>query len=312
MTVLVMETHIDVADHHAALQKLGVFAAARGWTVNDNLQDVQWQSGSGFISGSESYLEIESPSASQTLHFRFRGEATGADPDHEWLQIGAFKAGATSKDTSSATHPVQRANPGGIANWNANRNFSMKPTSIPKIWFFGNSTFILMVVQYDSTYVQMLGFGSVEVFDSSEAEGNYAGYVNTTTGTFDKWYSKNNISCFDKDGDHILYESAKVSSANEFNSIRFGSTDISVSEFIENGEVIAKNAFSKARPCMKPTIYIKKSNGRTFPLGTFPIFRIDTTDYAIGEVIEYGSVKMVCFPNGLISRVKGVAVQIAS
>lgn len=312
MTVLVMETHIDVADHHAALQKLGVFAAARGWTVNDNLQDVQWQSGSGFVSGSESYLEIESPSPNQTLHFRFRGEATGADPDHEWLQIGAFKAGATLKDTASGTHPVQRANPGGIANWNPNRFFSMKPTTIPKIWFFGNSTFLLMVVQYDSTYIQMLAFGSVEIFDSTETEGNYAGYVNTTTSVGDKWYSKNNIVCFDKDGGNFLYEGGQVLSSNEFNTLRFQSNNLSVSEFVPHGELIAKNAYSTIRPCMKPTIYIKKSDGRTFPLGTFPIFRIDTTDYAIGEVIEYGSVKMVCFPNGLISRVKGVAVQIAS
>jgi len=113
MAVLTMSILTNVVSHHEMLNQMALFAGVQGWTVQDNLQNVQWQSG-GFIAGSESFVRLNSSgNGSQTLHYRFRGEASGATADHEYIQMGAFKAGATDIDTASATHPVQRANPGG-------------------------------------------------------------------------------------------------------------------------------------------------------------------------------------------------------
>jgi len=317
MTVLTMEEHQNVSDHHELLEKIKDFCDSAGWTINLFNTNSQWanQGGGvyGFSAGSESYLEIESSGyGSQTLHFRFRMENSGSVADHEWLQVGAFKSGATGRDTANSTHPVQRASPGGVSNWNSKRFNSMKPGIMEKIWIFGNDKFVLVAIKLTSTYCNFISFGSPELFDTAEDEGNFCGYPNTSTSVAARWFNENQLPPFDFTDDIILYDGDEKPSSKCFCNVKFSSSNLPSGDRVDYSNLIVPNGYSTQRPLRKPDISITHdSDSLDRVLGQYPIYRIDMSDHQIGDVLSYSSKKFVVFPACKLEFSKGIAVRIA-
>ena len=307
MSLLAMDLQVNVTDHHDFLDKLRAFCLAQGWTIVDFQQNIKWQTG-GFVAGDETYLAVESSGyGSQTLHFRFRAEADGGDPLHEWLQMGAIDPANTTVNTGTSTHPVQQND------WNSERFTSFIPSQMPRVWFFGNDKFVLAVAQFSTEFVQMLSFGTLELYDTSETEAIWAGYSNSSgTASSGKWYNFNNLNPFDREGDCIFYNGVKKSSGDHKINIKFSNTNAGSGGFGRYNKAVTKNSFTTLAPQLQPQIYIEDStDGLWRRIGIFPIFRIDTTGMEIAKKIPLGVEEYLVFPNlKNPDRVKGIAVRI--
>lgn len=307
MTVLAYEVHANLADHHAFLEKLKDFCNSQGWTVDDFQSSVQWAwDGAKYdwLAGSESFLEVTSTGyGAQVLNFRFRTEATGADADSEWLQMGAQLGEAIN--TALSTHPVEQDD------WNLYRYTSFNPTTLPTVWFFGlDAKFVLAVVKFSADYCNFLTFGSPELFDTADDEGNWAGY---SFSGLSKWYNKNDFIPFDVDSNNIWYDANRVVTARQAINTTFTTANNFGGEFAKYGRMITRNDYSEVRPVIKPLVYIKHvADDLWRRLGTFPIFRIDHRGLKIGEKVTYGSEEYLTFPmnRGNDERYKGLAVRI--
>lgn len=317
MTVLAYSLKLNVTDHHALLTEFKTFALAQGWTINLHEVAKQWASvgggNYGFVAGAESYLELQSSGhGGQTLHFRLRMENSGATANHEWLQIGAFKAGATGRDTLSSVHPVQRASPGGVANWNTYRHTGVKPGLMEKVWFFGNSKFLMCVAQLDPTYCIFIAIGSVELIDAADDEGNFVGISGTSSSSTHHWFNKNQVIPFDNDGDCVLYDGAVKAAADFACNMIFNTSNGFSGSMFRYARGVQINSFSSKRPFRKPDVFVKhNSDSKWRLLGKYPIYRIDHTGLQIGQEMQYGAEKYIAFPMcRLNERYKGLAARI--
>lgn len=315
MTVLAETIKTNLATHHTFLLELKNFAQAQGWTVTDFRTNVQWAlSGPtyDFLAGSESFLELDSTGhGSQALKFRFRTEAAGTDANNEWLQMGAFKSGESGFDVNSATHPVERVS-NGNSNWNPHRYTGLKPTSIPRVFYYGNNKFIFCAIELTSTFLEFLSFGSIELDDTADDEGNWAGYINTSTSGRE-WYNQVQSTPLDERGDNILYDGgAKGFNDSAFN-VQFtqGQPHTTLTgDWFRYGTIIHQNGYSNVRALQKPGVFIKhNSDAKWRFLGNIPVYRINSSNIAIGEEITYGAQKFRVFPQGKSIWTQGQAVR---
>lgn len=305
MTILSYVEHEELATHHVALEKLKDFALARGWTVLDWQTNVRWAwSGSqyDFIAGSESFLMLQSAGyGAQTLHFRLRGEAAGTDPNHEWVQLGSQPAGSTSINHASSDHPVQQSA------WNLYRYNSFKPVSIPKMWIFGNDKFLMAVTQMNSIWCNILAFGTVELFDTADDEGQFCGYGQA--GSSMQWYEYSEVDPFLNKSGLVYYDGAA-----KIGSTLMHSMASPFDGFFAYMDCTLENAFSEVRPEFQGLVYVRHNSDSLWRiLGTFPVYRVDVRGYQMGEIATYGSKKFVCFPSCKLNdadRYYGLAVRI--
>lgn len=318
MTVLNYEFHENLADHHELLEKLKDFAVSEGWTATVFQQNVEWANLGGgtygWDTGSETFLMLNSTGyGSQDLQFRFRGEADGGEPTHEWIQCYGY-VGSTSLDTSVATHPVQQTTIG--TRWSLSGSTSFPSQTIPKTWLFGNDKFLLVVCQVDNLFVKTLAFGSVELFDSSETEGNLFLHQDSslpeTAGNY--WFNYNTLVVFDTaTDDFLLFDGSKDDCRTSFT---FNASNNHVNgAFYSYGQAVNRNnSVSARRPMYKQDYFaLDSGDGRWVHLGKAWVYRIDTEGLEIGERVKYGSEEFLCFANGRVNeRFKGFAVQIAS
>lgn len=309
MTVLNYEIKTNLIDHHDFLAKLKDFCFAQGWTIDDFRQNILWANTApqyyDWVIGDESFLEITSSGyGAQTLNFRFRTESAKTDPQHEWLHLGAQNG--IPIDHSSYLHPVDQGS------WNISKLLSLPPSAISQVWFFGNSKFILCAIKLADDYVTFLTFGSIELFDIADDEGNFAGY--TFSAGDGKWYNKNDQIPFDFDGSNIYYDGGLVGYSRYACDLMLNTGNSFAGEFARGyGRTIVKNSYSEVRPAAKPNIFIKHiSDDLWRPMGTYPIFRINTYDLKIGEKIKYGTEEYITFPDcrGNNERYMGLAVRI--
>lgn len=308
MSVLACSIKENLVNHHAFLEELKNFCQAQGWTIVRFLQNVQWKTTSpqSFIAGTESFLEVLSTGyGSQTLHFRLRMENAGSDSQAEWLHTAGHLGNTTLQSVS--THPVDQT---GI--WTNNKFLSIPAITIPTVWFFGNDKFILAVIKCDSTYVQFLTFGTLELFASSETQANFYGWSNTTQ-TNRKWYNKNTPCPFDQITDQVYYNSARKTSTNAgWNYTLTTGNGVTNGKFGSYGDGIVENENLDVRPIQKQLMYVEDSaDSLWFTLGWSWIFRVWHEGLQIGERLVYGDQEYICFPMGRLEEwFLGVAVRV--
>lgn len=308
MTVLNLTTHDAVTGIHDYVEKLKDFAVAQGWTQHDFLQNVQFQSGSGFIAGSESFLQISTTGhGSQSIFVRIRAEASGVDPLSETLTLGMHK---TNTYSNSGSHPVAQGN------WNGTTlspGTSYSPTSIPMLWLFGNDKVIHTVAQHSNTQVVFQSFGSLELFDSTYTDGEFAC---RTSSTLQKWY--NNAQTWPLDGGISVYvngiEESNFFSSDVVLSYRATASTVTNGSYGHSANSLeGTNGFSERRILEKQMVsVIDTGDGLFFPLGQTWAYRAYSADLPIGQEISFGSKKFLVFPNANnASRSIGVAFRIA-
>ena len=305
MALLNYQVFDNVTGIHDFVEKLKDFALAQGWTVNDFIQNTQFQSGSGFVSGNETFLQISSSGfGSQNMVFRFRAEASGTDPESETLTTGGHK---TTVFSNSGQHPVLQDD------WNTSGGqTSYHPSSIPMVWFFGNDKFIFSVAMHSNTILTFLMFGSVNLIDTSYTEGE----IIASDSSLIKWYTGNHR--FPLDGLLWAYYNGAGNQSAGFNqrvrvSFSANSTTITTNRaFASWGKSIeSNNDFSEKRAIVKPVMYFQDSDDLWFPAGDVWLYRVYALDLPVGGEITFGSEKYLCFPNGNVTFPFGVAVRIA-
>jgi hypothetical protein len=317
MSVLAWSVKDNITDLYSWLNELKLFAVAQGWTAPKHEQNKEWiWTGSqyDFVANSEHFLELTSSGyGSQTLHFRFRCQATGSDPDAEFVDLSGFDGDDTGLDHASAVHPVLRDG-AGHTRFHTQGRISLPTATIPRTWFFGNDKFILAVQKVDSTFVNMMCFGSLELFNTSgETEGFFMG--SPQIGAFQTWYSHLEVCPLDlAQLGTIFYNGGGVSTANygyNFVMSPAGNSHIN-GRFASYGRIVRENSFSSVRPIVKQIIYFKDTDLLWLPLGTIWIYRVYNKNLLMGEIVEMGAKKYVTFPNGRQNeRYTGIAVQIA-
>lgn len=309
MTVLAYAIETNIATHHDFLEKLKDFCQAQGWTIDYFFTNVSWVSSGGgydFVSGGgESFLEVTSSGyGSQILNFRLRSEAVGTDPDNEFIWLTPHLGEAI--DYGDNDHPCRQNS------WRTSSGYNktgFKPTDIIRAWFFGNNKFIVAVAQFDNDYCTFLSFGTPELYNSAEAQGNFAGFTSTSDSA---WYAKSDRLPFDSVVNCFYYNSM-LDSGRIGNNLMFGASNEVLGHFGRYGKAITKNSFSNVRPMMKPMLFAKSPVDEIWrPFGTWQIFRVNTKDLWIGEKIKYGTEEYLTFPSckGNSEKYRGMAVRI--
>lgn len=301
MSILNYEVHTNVTDHHDFMLKLKNFASAQGWSVQTWETNKIWGDIGGgvygWIAGAEDFLEIRSTGfGGQAMQFRLRLEDAGVN-NNRWLQLGAF-AGTVGYDTANAAHPVIRDD-AADSNWNSSRYFGLSSETMPAVWFFGNEKIIIWVVKYDATYIQVCGLGSLDLLDSTETEGEWAGH--TIGATYEYWYTKSAHLCFDWDQLCIRWAGVALASNTDVQySFRanYGKYSAITVDFLSYfNSVIIENKYSSRRPLFRQDVYVKDSaDGKWFLLGRHWAYRLQHEGLKIGEEITYGSEKYITFP----------------
>ena len=310
MSLLNWQLHHDVANHHDFILKLKDFCLAHGWTIVRFYQNIQWASIGGgqfgFVAGTEDYLEVTSPGyGSQNLHFRFRMNNTLALPNNEYLEQAAL-LGNTALNTASGTHPITT----GTGQWSNNTfRWTGIPTNpLPQVWFFGNNKFILAVIKCDADYCQFVTFGSLELYDAAQTQGNFNGQ---TQGGQDPWYNKGSVLPWNVNGENVYYNGARQPSANSQWSFTITTGDtLATGAFASYGRAVIKNDYSEVRTPFKQISYLKDTDTLWFALGTCWVYRINHDGLAIGEKVLYGVDEYLTFPNGRLARKIGIAMRI--
>lgn len=323
MAVFPHEIHTNIATIHDAFELFKNFADANGWTIQTyHKNNVSWRNDGGFgfqtggVNDTESYIQLESPGyGAQTLHFRIRVQNTLADPLSEFIQMNGFVAGATGVDTSSSIHPVSRCTGTQTTPWTNSlaQNTSFKPTSIDKIWIAGDATFLILVMQCSPTIIQTLMFGSHQLANPAEPEGNFSGASNASgsqAATF-AWYNTNNVLPLDRTSDFALYDGNRATLQNNLTFQTNGTP--TTSQAPSYARAIVPNTYTSVRPARRPDIFIQRdSDSRFIELGKIPLYRIDVSGYTIGQKIKYGATdEYLVFPALYDTRTKGFGIKIA-
>ena len=311
MSVLTMQQHANLTGAKDWLLKLKDFLTARGWTIDSYLTDVLWQDTGGgvfgFVAGGGAGDDILFVSSngfgSQNLFFRMK-TTEDADPNSTFIEIGGHLN--NTLDTASSTHPVSNGN------WNSSRFQGSFPDAIPAAWFFGNDKFVCVVSKLDSTYVEYFTFGTLELVDTTETEGNFVGVTRTSTNQ--EWFDKSANNPFDNNNNTVFYNGAQKSNSEAgWNfTLTDSSNSFSNNKFFSYGNLVLVNDYSEIRPVTKQIMYVEDDvDGQWFELADSWVYRVRNDGLSIGEVIKFGTEEYVTFPYTKQNEFfNGVAVRI--
>ena len=305
MSVLQMTTFDAVLGVDDYVEKLKDTMLAYGWTLHDFLQNVQWQNGTGFVAGDESFLQMSTTGfGSQTVFVRIRTLTDSGDVLNKNLQVGMHKTNVFS--TATPTHPVLQGN------WNTltDSSTSYSPNSIPMLWIFGNDKFIHTVAQHNNTQVVHQTFGVMFENDPSMTEGEFCA-INSST--LQKWYTGNQRFPMDGIVD-FFYDGQLKSTTNNGadRSFRVNGNSTLNEDFGHSAEGLENsNDFSERRLIDSQIFYIQDTDGQYFDHSRCDVARCFTGDLPIGHELVFGTKKYVTFPNAdNAGSTIGVAVRI--
>lgn len=318
MTVLNYEVYNNLTDFKAVMLKLKDFAVAQGWTLVNYQTNVQWASiggGSfGFIAGTEDFLHITSTGfGSQSLQYRLRIQNNAADSLDGIVYVYGHK-GSTSYNASSSTHPAAQTSPSQLWTIRPEHSFPRGGSPIPTTWIFGNEKFLLVVCKVDNEFCVTMCFGSVDLIDSAETEGDFYPWKSNTYSTSARWYNHSVVFSLDNTlFDCIYYDGARKTTNAGANFILTPANSYTNQRFDAYGRCIQKNAYSEIRPIFKQKYYVQKSSDSRYRLlGTGWVYRIWTEGLEIGQKIKYGGNEYLCFPQGrVLEWFMGFAVRIS-
>lgn len=312
--------------HKDILQKVKTFAVTQGWNVILEELNREWLWDGGkydWLAGNEDFLWLSSTgNGAQDINIRFRAYGDGLDAQHEQFDVTGIDPLNKTINDASATHPcIQNEKiPGTIAH-----RMSLSPGTSTKLWVFGNEYFIYAINQLASDFVQSFGFGSPQLYDSSETEMMWC-ITGQYSQNFYKWYqyaiqptyfhTPHNYQGNDVGSNQyypFYWETLGVAQTRSRISTYFTTTDGWLGAFNRLHYCVTLNEFTGKRVLIKPTIYHKwiATDGLWRPAGTFPLYHIQYSNLQIGQVLDYGGESYMCFPNALATRKYGVAFRIA-
>jgi len=308
MAVLAHSIVENITGIYGFVAQLGIFALAQSWTKNEENSNVNWQVIStgptvyGFDTGppNESFLNLSSSGigALQTLRFRFRAEDANSTTNHEWLRFGAFVQASTGNDTAVATNPVFR-NGDGDANTNTKSAISFPTDTITKIWFFGFSNhYIEAVIQTSPDSVTFVSFGSLDLFNAAETQGNWWGCGTPSASSTFFHFNKATTTPWDSLTSNFYVEDEQKGSTEQGqNFYTANQTSFIKNKFHSYHAAVIENTHSTVRAMFKQLWYYRRNADSLWvPFGQSWPVRLDHRDLAIGEEFFVGGDKYIGFP----------------
>ena len=305
-SILNYQANNNVSNPSDFVDKLRDFALANGWTLFEQYKNLAWtQSGTyGFNTASpgENYVELHtSDYGGNIFKFRIRCRNTAsASSDNISIDFGVHKyiADADKWNTASSTHPFQQSKNETAIRYDT---FSCKATDIPTVWFFGNSKVIYFAIKYDGVFCDTLGFGILEMVDTTEGLGWWVSDAEAP-GWSTKNYTKGGLTIqYVRPGSTI----SDTGSSNGSGLIRkdwwftknTASLPITNSRFFSASKLLANNPHSSIKPALQNWFFYNDDGiGIWRPYAKNWHIHLNTYGLLIGEQIKYGSEKYITFP----------------
>jgi hypothetical protein len=201
--ILDYTTHVNVADGHDAVDKIRAYAVSKGWVQQDWRSNTSWIGTAnpysfGALAGC-CYLCLTSTGYGTTpLIARmgiFPGKVGNASSGKDYFYLAM--ASSTTVDYTTPMYPWAQysiTNPEVRASTAyGSVGMDLGVSTIQKMWIFGNSKWIMAVLNYDGSHVCALHFGQMEMIESNPSQGQCKGisnlYWSSFTGRYPMVYS---------------------------------------------------------------------------------------------------------------------------
>lgn len=322
MTILNYEVHSNVASAKAMIALFKDFAVAQGWSLLHYQVSKQWVVTSGWIAGTEDFLAIKSTGfGAQDLQFRM--SVTNEATNVALVRLGAYR-GSTVLDLTTGTHPVFQTT-AGQQKWNLNSDmFTTFPDAaggpIETVWFFGNSKILFIIAKTAIDYCVGMSFGSPELYDPVEDEGNYSGHIQSSLNPANYYYNKTLRMPLDYPliasgtATSFFYDNI-LKSNNAWPNFVLNTSGIADINGITGGygHLVRQNSYSEVKPIFKQTAYVQHISDSAYrALGTMWAYRTYFEPiWEIGRHVLYGTDEYILFPGGRTSWPGGYAFRIS-
>jgi len=323
------ESFDNVAGGPDLLSKLRSFAIAQGWTSVEYETDVDWADQGGgnydWDPGTDDYLELLSDGyGNQSLRWRFgvvtAAGDTGDAADHWFTPRGAPLTGYAITTTSSKKPWLQKKwNTGASSDWFG--RLVIPSANIHRVHFIGNDKLICCVIELNALSSWSFGFGTWELFpefqDTDEGmreasginwarmdswqtfigsqnwERSYTNFCFCDTyivyqTTHCPWYMFGEAQSYLSGGQSVQMRNANY--ANDYEDLS--------GVGLRMRRAFCNNAFSNKRPMLQPALYLQNMEGdeRLHCVGHEPHYYMEFTGLTVGQILENGADKYICFP----------------
>lgn len=335
MTLVNYAYHTNVTDSKDWLSKLRTFAVAQGWNGSDYQTSVEWDAGTGWISGDGDFLQLHSTCYGNCDKAVYRFYAYNIDTDRDQLKNTAH----TTSVYDNNTNPVGSGTYKGQDGWGAMDYFrgTSMPSSvhgIDKAWFFGNQYYIYAICQYDDYLLPTWHLGTLDLYPEHQSRtdcafcgwSNFQGYdiddYAWDVRNEDKWFP--GLLC-DGEEDTSVFDVVYFTGIGQCRAIEgtaysyylswvgpqsrpgqeFGSWN-----FCKNTPRVT--GYSAIRVGFKADFIAKNTgSGNMVPLGKTPFYVIPFAGLETGESITTDGKTYLCFPFGFTYMKIGYAFRIA-
>ena len=318
----------NVAGGRGWLAALRSFAISQGWTSEDYQTGVSWGGASGWVSGSDDFLQLFSNGyGSQVLRYRFYVYTDPTYSNTDWIWYTAIDPNFPNYSNISTNPVFQNDWQGASYYYRSN----VPSGTMPACWFFGQGKrFLLSMLQMTTEIIHNLALGTIELLPEIQGTDELQFYwgaqyarlspqfywwnLGTALGEGDYWHNcfrsaTNNFSwrwCWWDGGSQYQNEVTPNITLTTYED------DLFVGWFGELSNCVQFNAFTNKRVAQQPTIFVKDpSSGLFYVAGTIPIVYIIAQGIGWGDTITFGTDEYLGFPHGYITNTKGMAIRIS-
>jgi len=313
MTVPIManEQHFNVLTHQEWLSRLKTFMQNQGWTIVRHLENVQWQAGTGFVAGTEFFLEVNSNGfGNQTLHFRLRLTDNTTENKRLRIEIGY---GDTTLDTPSSQHPVNRFfKPGtGFTTPLSGSQIEtfVSALAMPQVYYFGfGQKYVASVIVLDTQKAHLIHFGTLDVHDLNSDYGAFSvdeGVLNWQTTDVDNVLGIGSFQSFRMpDGTNGGFGNNKYATEDSNDPHR---EKMSIEAFNGGGigDIVIQNKFSELTPQARNHHYVEDPvDSRWYFFARDWCYRVNVIGKPIGHRFKISTEEYISFPNFDVNQSK--------
>lgn len=297
-------------NYSVVLENLADFAEDHGWTVDELKVGYNWGNFGGWVTGTESFLQMHCNDILRPITWRFRTAAvTGGN------YYAADYCGDVHRiyNSSTATHPI---------NQNTALSTNMQGFKIASLnnalsqWIFGNNRWLFMVIQLNAIACSSIFFGIPNLLNNSSTVGhmiwktcvdptyNYLG--NIPIGN-NYWPSSERLagpwSTQLSGGPGTGFAGQVTTSLYGFcgSNIRYLSVAGTTGQYSGKGFLMQRllqlQSWSGKRFIVVPLVYSHPAPTNTFsPFAYMPIGMVKFAGLEIGQSLFYGSEEYKVFP----------------
>jgi len=306
MTLLAYQKYNNPLSHKDVLEKIKIFGESCGW-VCDYQTGCAWgrQAGGeyGWVgNGSEDFLELHSTGyGTQDMRLRIKMTGTGTNPKTEFMHVGLSPG--IPYDPAVSKHPVDQ----NTINSSNRNHTSVPPGTVPALWIFGNSKYLLIIYQIAQDLILPFHFGTIDLFEEN-TDFYTANSPYHNAHPYPKWYQMfQHPARWDSPWARWDWGNAQAFWDNKV----WGTSHVCSNVYVDPGTdlasrnghfdrmryAVAANRWTGKRPLIKPTVYGKReSDGMWEPVGAGPYYFLEFAGLNIGEHLVYGDQEYICFP----------------